>query len=118
MISGWLIKVVLGIALVGAIVIEVGSPLVAKAQAEDAATQIADETSFRLRDNFTQAQLEQSCDEEGEKHDVTIVTCDFDQGTNEVVIRVRKEARSLVLKNWSATEDWYQPEVTKRSKLK
>lgn len=118
MISGWLIKVVLGIALVGAIVIEVGSPLVAKAQADDAATQIADETSFRLRDNFTQAQLERSCEEEGAKHDVTIVTCDFDQATNEVVIRVRKEARSLVLKNWSATEDWYLPEVTKRSKLK
>ena len=118
MISGWLIKVVLGIALVGAIVIEVGSPLVAKAQADDAATQIADDTSFRLRDNFTQAQLEQSCDTEAEKHDVTIVTCDFDQSTQEVVIRVRKEARSLVLKNWSATEDWYLPEVTKRSKLK
>lgn len=118
MISGWLMKVVLGIALVGAIVIEVGSPLVAKAQADDAATQIADETSFRLRDNFTQAQLEASCAEEGDKHDVSIVTCDFDQSTNEVVIRVRKEARSLVLKNWSATEDWYHPEVTKRSKLK
>ena len=52
------------------------------------------------------------------KHDVSIVTCDFDSGSQEVVVRVRKEARSLVLKNWSATEDWYQPEVTKRSKLK
>jgi hypothetical protein len=117
-ISGWLIKVVLGIALAGAIVIEVGSPLVAKAQADDAATQIADETSFRLRDNFTQAQLEESCTTEADKRDVEIVTCDFDRNTNEVVVRVRKEARSLVLKNWSATEDWYLPEATKRRPLR
>jgi len=117
-VSGWLVKVVVGIALVGAIVIEVGSPLVARAQADDAATQIADETSFRLRDDFTQARLEESCDAEGAKHDVDVLVCDFDQTTQEVVIRVRKEARSLVLKNWSVTEDWYNPEVTKRSKLK
>ena len=118
MVSSWLIKVVLGIALVGAIVIEVGSPLVAKAQADDAATQIADETAFRLRDNFTQQELERSCAEEGEKHDVKVIVCEFDSGTNEVVIRVQKEARSLLLKNWSATEDWYLPEVTARSERK
>ena len=117
-VSGWLIKVVLGIALFGAIVIEVGSPLVAKAQADDAATQIADETSFRLRDDFTQEALEESCAEEGAKHDVEVIVCDFDRDTDEVIIRVRKEARSLILKNWSATEDWYLPEVTARSKRK
>jgi hypothetical protein len=117
-VGSWLIKVVLGIALVGAIVIEVGSPLVAKAQADDAATQIADETAFRLRDNFTQEELDASCTEEGDKHDVTVVVCDFDSNTNEVVIRVQKEARSLILKNWSATEDWYHPEVTARSERK
>ena len=116
MVSSWLLKVVLGIALAGAIVIEVGSPLVARAQADDAANEVAQETAFRLRDNFTQATLDKTCEEEAENHDVTIVVCDFDQAADEVVVRVRKEARSLVLKNWSATEDWYYPEVTARKK--
>lgn len=116
MVSGWLIKVVLGIALVGAILIEAGSPLIARAQADDAANEVAQETAFRLRDNFTQATLDESCEQEAERHDVTVVQCDFDQSTDEVVVRVRKEARSLVLKKWSATEDWYYPEVTARKK--
>ena len=118
MVSSWLIKVVLGIALVGAIIIEVGSPLVAKTQASEAAQEIADETSFAIRDNFTQATLVESCETESDKRSVKLIKCDYDRSTREVVVRVQKEARSLFLKNWSATEDWYLPEATARARHK
>ncbi|HEX7166511.1 MAG TPA: hypothetical protein VF230_05985 [Acidimicrobiales bacterium] len=119
MVSSWLLKVVLGIVLAGGIVIELGSPLVAKAQADDAANQIADETAFRLNKSFTKQILEDTCKAEGERHRVDILTCKIVDGDPRLVeVRVRKEARSLVLKNWSATEDWYRPEVTATTELK
>lgn len=118
MVSSWLLKVVLGIVLAGGIVIELGSPLVAKAQADDAANQIADETAFRLNKTFTVRILEDTCKAEGERHRVDILKCVITEDDKAVEVRVRKEARSLVLKNWSATEDWYHPEVTATSELK
>jgi len=102
-ISGWLIKVVLGIVVVGFLVVELGSPLIAKAQAQDAADEIATEVGFQLRNRFTQETLIKTCTEEAERHSVTVDVdagdCAFDRDKNEVVIRVHKTARSLVLKN-------------------
>ena len=119
MVSGWLIKVVLGIALVGFLIIEAGSPLVTKAQAGEAAQEIADQTTFALRDRgFTQAVMRESCESEADSREVELISCEFDTPANELVVRIRKEARSILLKKWSATEDWYYPEVTARSKRK
>ena len=111
MVGSWLLKVIIGIALAGAILIEVGSPLITKAQADDAAHEIANEAAFRLRDSFTQGTLDETCKREAEDHDVSLVRCEVNS-KGEIEVRVRKEARSLLLKNWSATEDWYYPEVT------
>lgn len=118
MVGSWLVKIIVGIAVFGFVVFEAGSPLIARAQADDAATQIADQTAFRLRSTFNQRTLDQSCAEEAAEREVEVVRCDYDNATSEVVITARKQARSLVLKNVSATADWYRPEVTARSKLK
>ena len=116
MISSWLVKVVLGIVLIGAVLLEAGSPLIAKAQADDVAHNIADEVAFQLNEHNTRETLEKACKTETEKESsVEVLECDVDRGTGEVVVRVRKEARSLILKKWSATEDWYRPEATARA---
>jgi hypothetical protein len=111
LISSWLVKIVLGIALIGAAVLELGSPLIAKAQADDAAHNIADEVAFRLTAHNTKAELDDACKTESAKESVEVLQCTVDS-KGDVVVRVRKDARSLVLKRWSATEDWYHPEVT------
>ena len=67
MIGGWLVKVVVGIALLGFAVVELGSPLVARAQADDAAHEVANEASFRLRDDFTDGTLTEACDDGGDE---------------------------------------------------
>ena len=111
MIGGWLIKVIVGIALLGFAVVELGSPFVARAQADDAAHEVANEVSFRLRDNFTQKTLEESCAEEAAEHDVTAV-CNFNRETNKVQVSVTKEARSFLLVKWDVTKDWYTVEAS------
>ena len=111
MISSWLVKVVVGIALIGFAVLELGSPLVARAQADDAAHNIADEVAFRLSSRPTSQEIEAACKEESAKESVRVLSCGADEHGN-VQVTVRKEARSVLLKNWSVTEDWYHPEAS------
>ena len=116
MIGGWLVKVLVGIVVVGFAVIELGSPLVARAQADDAAHEVANEASFRLRDNFTTDTLKAACDAEAVEQSVEVTVCDFDRTTDEVVVTVVKQARSFVLKNFDATKDWYRVDASARAK--
>jgi hypothetical protein len=106
-IGGWLVKVIVGIALLGFAVVELGSPFVARAQADDAAHEIANEASFQLGKNFSEETLQSSCTMEADKHDVSITTCTYDQPTNMVHVTVTKEARSFLLAKFDATKDWY-----------
>lgn len=111
MISGWLLKVVIGIAVIAAAVLELGSPLIARAQVDDAAHNIADEVAFRLNARNSQEELDTACREEGEKESVEVLTCTVDS-QGRVQVTARKEARSFLLKGWSVTEDWYHPEAS------
>lgn len=110
MISGWLVKILLGIALVGFLAIELGSPLIARAQADDAAHLVADEVALR-GDFQTDETLKAGCAAEAAKHDVTIVACDFDPPTNELRVTITKHARSFLFDRISATKDWYDVEA-------
>jgi hypothetical protein len=118
LIGGWLLKVIVGIAVLGFVVVELGSPFVARAQADDAAHEVANEASFRIRDDFTEQALQDSCTNEAAKHDVTVTVCDFDTKTQEVVVTVTKNARSFLLDKFDATKDWYVVEASARAEKK
>jgi hypothetical protein len=117
-IGGWLLKVVVGIAVLGFAVVELGSPFVARAQADDAAHEVANEASFRLRDNFTQETLDDACKTEAAKHSVTIVACDYTTDTDTVHVTVTKHARSFLLDKFGATKDWYEVDASAEAKRK
>lgn len=111
MIAGWLVKVLVGIALFGFLAVELGSPLVARAQADEAAHEVANETAFRLRDSFTQQTLDQTCASEAAEQNVTVVRCEVDAANN-VVVTVSKDARSFLFGKIDATAKWYKAEAT------
>lgn len=117
MIGGWLVKVLIGIAVLGFAAVELGSPFVAAAQADDAAHEVANEVSFRLRDSFLEQTLDTSCADEAAKHDVE-ATCDYDPSSDEVHAHVTKHARSFLLDRFSATKDWYVVDADARAKRK
>lgn len=111
MIAGWLIKVIVGIALAGFLVIELGSPLVARAQADDAAHEVANEAAFRLRDTNTQQTLDDACAAEASDQNVTVVKCGIN-AENEIEVTVTKKARSFLLDKFDQTKKWYVAEAT------
>lgn len=111
MIGGWLVKVLVGIAAIGFLIVEIGSPLVARAQADDAAHEVANEAAFRLRDTNTQQALDDACASEAAKQDVEVVRCEVNQ-ERAVVVTVTKEARSFLLARFEPFEKWYTAEAT------
>lgn len=111
MIGGWLVKVLVGIAVVGFLVVEIGSPLVARAQADDAAHEVANEAAFRLRDTNTQQALDDACASEAAEQSVTIVKCEVNEA-RDVVVTVSKDARSFLLARFEPFEKWYKAEAT------
>lgn len=111
MISSWLLKVIVGIVLIGAAVLELGSPLIARAQVDDAAHNVADEVAFQLRTFRDDPALQEACRVQADRESVELVACRVVDRTK-VEVTVRKEAWSFLLKNWSVTEDWYHPEAT------
>lgn len=106
MITGWLMKVVLGLALFGFAVIELGSPLVARAQADDAAQEVATEAAFQLGRSNDVNLLVTQCSETAAKKDVTVDRCEID-AEGKVAVTVTKKARSFLLHRFSVTKDWY-----------
>jgi hypothetical protein len=101
-----LLKLVIGIALAGLVLFELGSPLVTKTildgQTHDTANDAAHEY-FQNRDlGRAQAVAQQDADSNHAK------LVDFhidDQGT--VHVTLSKQAKSYVLHNFGPTKDWY-----------
>lgn len=111
MIAGWLVKVLVGIALAGFLVVELGSPLVARAQADDAAHEVANEAAFRLRDINTQATLDAACAAEALEQEVALVKCGIN-AKDEIEVTITKKARSYLLDKFAQTKKWYVAEST------
>jgi hypothetical protein len=110
-ISNWLLKLVIGIALAGFVAFELGSPLVTNAildgQAHDAADDAARE-AFQSRDaDRARAVAQQDADNDRAK----LVAFNIDdQGI--VHVTLSKQAKSYVLHNFGPTKDWYDVRVS------
>jgi Flp pilus assembly protein TadG len=114
MIGSWVLKLVLGIALLGAVVIEAGSPLVVRAQLDDAAHAMADQAAFELKTNHASAERAQAAAQTiAQEKSVTLVPNSFTVDELGVVrLSAEKEAFSMVLKHVDQTKSWYRVKVT------
>jgi len=113
MIGSWLLKLVIGIALLGAVVVEVGSPLVVRAQVDDAAHAMADQAAFELKNRATVDQAQAAAQTIAQEKSVTLVPNSFSVDEQGVVhLSAEKEAFSMVLKRVDQTKSWYQVKVT------
>lgn len=106
MISRWLLKIIIGVAVVGLILFELGSPLVETAildgQTHDAANDAAHEYFQNHNLDRAHAVAQQDADDDHAKLDVFTID---DQGT--VHVTLSKQARSYILHNFGPTKHWY-----------
>jgi Flp pilus assembly protein TadG len=106
MISGWLIKIAVSIAIAGFLVVELGSPLLARATLDTTAHQAADDSARELTQSHDRDKALAAADQDARADHAHLDTWDFDaQGT--VHVTLSKEAKSYVLHNFKPTRDWY-----------
>src|SRR5205807_5437249 len=110
-IGSWLVKLALGLALVGFLIVELGSPLLTKATldgtAHDAANDAAHEY-FQDHDPDKAQQLAGQDADNGHAH-LERFSID-DQGV--VHVTLSKQARSYVLYRFQQTKGWYNVRVS------
>lgn len=118
MITGWLVKIVLGFALVGLAVVEGGSPLVTRAQLDGVAHDAADDAARTLQDSNDFGRACQVAQEVAARHNAYIGVGECKATQGEVTITVHKQAWSMFLKKWDTTESWYDVSITVSSRGK
>jgi Flp pilus assembly protein TadG len=109
-ITGWLVKIVVVIALLGFVAVELGSPLWTRAQLDSVAHDAADEAA-RVRANTNDIeQARRVAEEEADSEDARLTRFAVDN-QGRVHVTVYRQARSYLLHRFGATEDWYDVSV-------
>ena len=109
MISGWLAKIVVTIAIAGFAVVEGGSPLWTRAQLDDIAHSIADEGAAELVRTKDPASAQAAAAEEARARDVQLTA--FTADAARVHVTVYRRARSYLLYRFGPTKGWYDVSV-------
>jgi hypothetical protein len=109
-IVGWLLKIVLGIAIVGLLAVEGGSPLITRAQLDDIAHDAADNAALDLLDKRDPERARKIAE------DIVIekgaALTEFRVETDRLHLTVQKQARSWLFKKVDQLKDWYDVEVS------
>jgi hypothetical protein len=110
-ISSWLIKIVVGIAVVGFLVVELGSPLLTKATLDSDAHHAADDAAHELFQSHDQDKARAAADQDAQGGHARLDQFGVDeQGV--VHVTLSKQAKSYVLHNFEPTRDWYNVRVS------
>ena len=111
MITGWLFKLVLSLAVIGFLAVEAGSPVIVRAQVDGAAHDAADAAAAELlharNADTARAVAEQEAADEG----ATLDAFEID-GQGVVHVTLVKEARSVLFKKWSKLANWYRVRIS------
>jgi 5'-3' exonuclease len=114
-ITGWLIKIVVVIALIGVVIVEVGSPVITHAQVDGAAHDAADDAAAAYFSNHDPETAQQAAQTHADKEHATMESFAIDPDTGRVTVKLSKQARSFVLKKFSQTRKWTIIRVTASS---
>lgn len=110
MIVGWLVKIVVSLTLTALIIVEVGSPLVTRAQIDGVANDVADSAALELLDRNDLARAREVAQAIADDNDVVLES--FTVDTRGLRVTVARKAWSMVLEKWDRTKTWYDVRVT------
>jgi hypothetical protein len=111
MITSWIVKIVVGLAVAAFLVVELGSPLLTRATLDGSAHSAADDAAHEMFQSHNQDQakalaLKDATDDGAQLEQFGI----DDQGT--VHVTLFKQARSYVLHKFEPTRNWYNVRVS------
>jgi Flp pilus assembly protein TadG len=110
-IAGWLVKIVVAIALLGFAAVELGSPLWTRAQLDGIAHDAADEAARVYRDKRDGPAAKAAAEARAEQDDAVVTSYAGPDNQGNIHVTVFREARSYLLHDFGPTKDWYDVSV-------
>ena len=111
MISSWFTKIIVGFAIVGLALFELGSPLVTKAILDSQVHDAADDAAHDYFQNHDVQKAQDVATQDAENGHAKLQKFDVDdQGV--VHVTLFKKAKSYLLYRFSQTKDWYNVRVS------
>lgn len=109
MITGWVVRLVVSLALLALVLFEAGSPLIARVQLDGIATESARQAKRELDrsgERQARATAEQIAAEDGAEVTAFEITQEGD-----VALTITRTAPSVVLGKWDRTKSYYEVSV-------
>jgi hypothetical protein len=113
-VTGWLFKLMLSLAVFGVVAFEVGAIVVAKATIESTTGDALREAVEAYRPAGNLEQAEKAALAEVERKGAVLEAFRYDPATTEIIITVSKEAKTLFLHRIGFAEDWAIARTTQR----
>jgi len=110
-ISSWVLKIALVIAVIGFVVIEVGSPLVVRIGLDGDAHTAANEAAQEYKLTHEKARAQAVAQQDADKSGATLEKFDID-GQGVVRVTLFKQAKSYLLHKFEQTRSWYDVRVS------
>jgi Flp pilus assembly protein TadG len=110
-ITGWLLKIVLVIGLIGLFAVDAGSPLIVRAQVDGAAHDAANDAAAEYLQSRNADAARAKAEADATKEGASIEKFEIDnQGL--IHVTVYKRARSILLGKWNKLKSWYDVRVS------
>jgi hypothetical protein len=113
-VLGWLLKLVVSLAIVGLVAFEAGAVLVAHVSADGAASDAATEAAFVYARGNDATGAEDAAKTEAARSGATLVDFEIADDGHTVVVTVVKKAKTIVLQRIGATRSWTEARSTRR----
>lgn len=105
-VIGWLMRLVVSLAIVAVGAYEGGAVIVAHVQSDSAATDVAEEAALAYAHAHDVDQARTAAEDKATTEGATLVRFSVDAGAKTVTVRVEKKARTLFLQRLSFTKKW------------
>lgn len=113
-VTGWLFKLVLSLAIVGLVAFEAGALVVAHVSADSAANEVASEAAFAAARGGSEKAADTAAREEAARQGVRLIGLSLAADGTYVTVIVEKTAKTIFLHRISATRSWTKVRVTRR----
>lgn len=113
-VTGWLLKLVLSLAIVGVVAFEAGAIVVAKVTIESVTGDVLSEAAEVYGPAHDAEQAEKAARAVAEQNDAVLERFEITENGAAIVVTVQKKAKTLLLHRLSFAKDWAVASSTRR----
>jgi hypothetical protein len=113
-VLGWLVKLIVSLAIVGVVAFEGGAVVVAHVGADSAANDASGEAAIAYSHQHDADTAKEAAEESARMNGAVVVGFEIAPGDTAVIVTVEKKAHTIILQRLGATRSWSTARATAR----